>query len=191
MKNKFLAFFVLAILILPACDFWSTKSDSSVKAIIIDTLDRDSYNEIHIKGAVHIPLITPDGELHAAYSSKQAFEKEIKRLTKSSKIDPQVVIFAYCSNDVCTSSHVVAEKLQEFGYNANPYVNGLDGWLTLQLWSGKKDLYPIEPALKQGMKFKAAPYLQYLLENEPSHDRLVELERNAAPVLAALQKMAA
>ena len=161
----------------------------TLKALIIDVLDPQLYNEVHIKKAINIPFLDTRGEENKAYKSAALFQQEI-RTQLGSAVDNSTKIIVYCSNEACTTSDVVADKLKQFGYNATPYKQGIAGWVLLHLYSNA-DRYPIEPASDiRNKPFKKATYLNAFITSKPADvtaEKLAHFEKEAQPVVDALQ----
>lgn len=81
--------------------------DSSQKFRLVDVLEADSYEKVHIKGAVSIPL--------------DELEKKAPELLKKDE-----TIITYCASFDCQASTQAAEKLVSLGYqNVLDYKGGL------------------------------------------------------------------
>lgn len=77
---------------------------------LVDVLGEDHYNEMHIPGAVNIPLD------QIASEALDRFEK-----------DDRIVV--YCANTDCGASPKAAEKLEKLGFtNVADFEAGLQGW---------------------------------------------------------------
>ncbi len=105
-KLTMLATSVVCIGVLPGC-FWSSKAEQSM--YVINVLDKDLYDDCHIKGSVQVEMTD--------------VEEFVKRLNK----DTELVI--YCSNYLCSASGAVADLLTELGYsNVYAYEAGMAEW---------------------------------------------------------------
>jgi rhodanese-related sulfurtransferase len=184
-----------AILTLPACEWFARKEPKAVskmQGIIIDTLAPESYKEVHISGAINIPFLTPEGTQNPAFESRQAFEEAVKAALNSTP-NEATPIFVYCTNDACTTSDLVAQALKKFGFNAHAYKNGLAGWVTLNLYSDKKERFGVTPAITPGKQFVYAPYLNALVAAKPEEvtpEKLSDLSKAAQPLVDASQAAA-
>ena len=196
--NKLYSIILLCVALvgLPACDRLIRQETATAQAsvttphgIVIDTLSAQSYKEAHISGATSMPFLQEDGTLNPAFNSKEEFEKAIQAALNVT-LNASMPIYVYCSNDACTTSDLVAETLQKFGFNAHPYKNGLDGWVALHLYSDHKDQYGVTPAIKPGQSFVYAPYLNGLVAARPQElttEKLKQLEDAAQPLVEALK----
>jgi rhodanese-related sulfurtransferase len=84
-------------------------------AEIVDVLDPESYDEVHIRGAINIP---------------------IKRLEKeaSEKISRDKPIVTYSIDYECPISKMAAEKLEEMGYSdVSYYSGGKKEWIAMEM----------------------------------------------------------
>lgn len=80
------------------------------EVILIEVLDRESYEKSHIKGAINIPLEDIGAE------AKDRFDK-----------DDEIVV--YCSDYECTASPKAARKLDDLGFeNVYHYKGGKKDW---------------------------------------------------------------
>jgi rhodanese-related sulfurtransferase len=106
LKFSVLSFFVF---LLPGC--WSMQDIvQDDKLILINVLDKDLYDDCHIKGSINIPFEDVEGYL------------------QHKKGDDVELIF-YCSNRRCTASHSAAKKAIELGFSdVLVYVEGTAGW---------------------------------------------------------------
>src|SRR5260221_674614 len=64
--------------------------------IVINVLDKNLYDDCHIKGSINVPF------------------GEIKEY--ASKIDKSTPVVVYCSNYQCTASGAAAKMLQDMGF---------------------------------------------------------------------------
>jgi rhodanese-related sulfurtransferase len=97
-------------ILLSAC--WSgqqKEQNLDDNLMIVNVLDKDSFNDCHIKGSINIML---DGlEEFAA------------------KIDKSREVVVYCSNYLCSTSEFAAKKLKSFGCkHVYVYEAGLAEW---------------------------------------------------------------
>jgi rhodanese-related sulfurtransferase len=94
-------------------DLKSLKDKIEKKQVnLIDVLDKDSYEKVHIKGAINIPFLKMD-------------EDAVKK-----QIDPEKEIVVYSIDYDCPVSKIAAGKLKKFGYkNVFYYHGGKQEWL--------------------------------------------------------------
>lgn len=84
------------------------------KAIIIDALPLNHYNEKHIKGAYSLPY------------NKRWTEKDVEKIVGKNKLKPIIV---YCWNKKCDAAEKVCIRLNKMGYyNLVHYENGICEW---------------------------------------------------------------
>ena len=84
------------------------------KAIVIDALPIDHYNQKHIKGAHSLPF------------NKRWTEKDVEKITGKNKLKPIIV---YCWDKNCDAGDKVCKKLNKMGfYNVVHYINGISEW---------------------------------------------------------------
>ena len=101
-------FIVLGILLasLPGCFSKPVKQEGLV---VINVLDKELYDDCHIKGSINIPF---DMVEHAAKD-----------------IDKQAEIVLYCSNYQCSTSEYAARKLRNLGFKqVAVYQGGTAEW---------------------------------------------------------------
>lgn len=102
MKKIF--FCVSLFFLLPGC--FEKKTNDFV---VINILEKDAYNDCHIKGSMHIPF--------------ENLEKEIQQF------DKKTTIVLYCSNYQCTASRYGAQMLTAMGYeHVYAYEAGMAEW---------------------------------------------------------------
>jgi len=78
---------------------------------LIDVLEPEEYQQLHIKGAINIPYHK------IGYDAEGNFDKGEE-------------IIVYCSDYDCTSSLIAARKLQQLGYhNIYRYAGGKKEWM--------------------------------------------------------------
>jgi rhodanese-related sulfurtransferase len=110
MKNtlKSYIFCALAIvLVLPGC--WSS-SEKKTGLVVINVLDKQMYDDCHIKGSICIP-----------------FEQLAERIVD--EIDKDAEIVLYCSNYMCASSGYGCKQLAGLGFtNVSAYEGGTAEW---------------------------------------------------------------
>lgn len=78
--------------------------------VVINVLDKEDYDDCHIKGSINIPFIE--------------IEKEVQE-----KIDKDAIIVLYCSNYMCSASGAARDQLLKIGYkNVFAYEGGTAEW---------------------------------------------------------------
>lgn len=76
---------------------------------VINVLDKNFYNECHIKGSINVPFM------------------EVEKW--ANQVDKNAIIVAYCSNYACTASGVVVQQLIKQGFtNVWAYEAGMHDW---------------------------------------------------------------
>ncbi len=81
----------------------------SQSVVVVDVLEKDSYSNKHIKGAISIPL-------------EELQSEGWKKLDKSREV------VTYCASYMCTASKKAAEFLKGKGFNAKAYEGGIKEW---------------------------------------------------------------
>lgn len=93
--------------IIPGCGSQVVTKMSGL--VVINVLDKELFEDCHIKGSIHIPFDQID--------------------TCRNFIDKNAEIVIYCSNYQCTTSEYAARKLKELGYaNVSVYEGGMAEW---------------------------------------------------------------
>ncbi len=78
---------------------------------LVEVLKPDEYSNLHIKGAINIPLESISKESRAKFSN-----------------DDEIVV--YCSDSSCTASPKAAEKLEKLGFkNVYHFKGGKKEWI--------------------------------------------------------------
>ena len=94
------------------------KLDNGEDIKLIEVLMPKPFNEVHIKGAINIPLNS------IAKEASRSYNKEDE-------------IIVYCADTECKASPAAAEKLETFGFsNVYDYEGGKKDWM--------KAGYPVE-----------------------------------------------
>lgn len=89
--------------------------------LLIDVLDPESYEKVHLQGAINIPM--------------EQLEDEIR-----DRVDPGTPIITYSIDYECPISRMAAEKLEEMGYqDVSYYAGGKKEWLESEMPVEKKD----------------------------------------------------
>ncbi|MBS0010133.1 MAG: rhodanese-like domain-containing protein [Bacteroidales bacterium] len=88
--------------------------------VIIDLLDPEAYDKVHIKDSINIPVKT--------------LEKEIR-----DKVDRETPLILYSIDFECPVSRIAANKLEKMGYeNVSYYPGGREEWLKKEMPVDKK-----------------------------------------------------
>lgn len=96
--------FIILIALLPGC--FSKKEN---KLVVVNVLEKELYDDCHIKGSINIPF--------------EDLEKEIKRLNKKD------TIVLYCSDYQCTASKYGVDLLKSVGFeDVYAYEAGMAEW---------------------------------------------------------------
>lgn len=102
----------LSFLMLAGCGSEAPQSKAiSIESmpLVINLLDKDSYNDCHIVGSVHV-----DFDIIESYVEN---------------IDKDTEIILYCSNYACGTSDYVGRQLLKLGYtNVSAYEGGMAEW---------------------------------------------------------------
>lgn len=84
-------------------------------AVIIDVLEPEDYNKVHIKNAINVPV--------------KNLEKEIVK-----KVDRETPVIIYSIDYECPVSRIAAEKMLDMGYeNVRYYPGGREEWLKMEM----------------------------------------------------------
>lgn len=96
--------------LLPSCGWFDEPPESKKNGpVLINVLDKELYDDCHIKGSIHVPF--DKIELYAR------------------ALDKKTEIIFYCSNYQCSSSLYAAEKLKQDGFeNVYVYEGGMAEW---------------------------------------------------------------
>jgi rhodanese-related sulfurtransferase len=109
--------FVLSILLLSGCGTEEQRTDGEKKSglFVINVLDKEWYDDCHIKGSINVPFAELD-----------SFVKKLD--TEKSEI------VLYCSNHFCASSMYACKHLKELGFkHVWAYEGGTAEWYQLGL----------------------------------------------------------
>lgn len=86
------------------------------RAIVVETLGPQHYEEAHLPGAINIP------------------HTETARVAAELLPDRDALVVTYCSNAACQDSEVAANVLESLGYaNVWRYVEGKQDWIAAGL----------------------------------------------------------
>lgn len=176
---------VLGLMLFPACDFFNTQKQP-LKFLVIDTLDKILYNELHIKGAINIPYALESGDINPALESENEFKKLVEGITGST-LKKDTKLFFYCADEMCTSSKEAADIASSWGYDAFEYDSGIKGWFGLSLYGDNKAWYPVEPAYTTGFNFKNQSYINAIIDKAPEQNTLDKWRAEAQPLVDAMK----
>ncbi len=136
---------VSSLILLSGC--WGEQKKSGL--VVINVLDKEFYDDCHIKGSINIPL--------------EDVQKQIGTIDKNAE-----VVF-YCSNYQCTGSEYAALKLRKEGFgNVSVYEGGMAEWYQAGL--------PIEGPHKQAYLSKPS---RQIMHDEESEIPLIAMEKLA------------
>jgi rhodanese-related sulfurtransferase len=89
--------------------------------LFVDARSKTDFLEGHVAGAISLPVNEFDAKIEAFFNQYL----------------PDQAMIIYCSGRLCQDSHLLAQKLMEFGYeNISIMIDGFPGW--------KAKGYPIE-----------------------------------------------
>ena len=92
------------------------KLDAGEKLLLLEALPRTSYEEVHLPGALNLPL------------------DELEELAPRLVPDPHAQIVVYCKVEACGNSELAARRLRRLGYtNVRDYVGGKAEWIAARL----------------------------------------------------------
>jgi thiosulfate/3-mercaptopyruvate sulfurtransferase len=88
--------------------------------ILIDTMPKEAFDEVRIKGAVNSPV---------AKTEKEFTPAEKQNILKAAGSDKSMTIVVYCGYTSCRRSHLGAKTLVENGFSSvYRYPGGIIGW---------------------------------------------------------------
>lgn len=135
-KKQYIALVILvSVVAIVAIRSWSRTQPS---LYVINVLDKQEYDDCHIKGSINIPF------------------EDMSNFAKS--LNKQTELIIYCSNYWCTASHEVAKDLLEIGFTKVwVYEAGMAEWFQQNL--------PVVGACKQSYltKIVAKPHQQDII----------------------------
>jgi rhodanese-related sulfurtransferase len=109
-KIFFIVSLIFGIFLFSGC--WKKVADPEL--MVINVLDKEYFDDCHIKGSIHIP-----------------FEEITKKLNSLDKTKQYVF---YCSDYACSSSTYIAKMFLDAGFkNVWDYVDGMSGWFQAHL----------------------------------------------------------
>jgi len=147
---KKFSFIIAGFLLVLLSSCWRGTVEKKKGVIVINVLDKELYDDCHIKGSMSMP-----------------FEKVKQELPKLVDKDAEVVF--YCSNYMCSASGESAKMAKELGFKkAYAYEGGTAEWY--------QKGYPVEGSCKQGYlkgKLPAPEKLQdYVISAEALKEKL-------------------
>lgn len=113
-ENKTVALVVAlgALLVLPGCWLWDQNTAESKKSgslVVINVLDKDLYNDCHIKGSIQV-----------SYEDIESYAR---------KLDKNTQVVTYCSNYMCTGSGEAYRMFKQLGFaQVWAYEAGMAEW---------------------------------------------------------------
>jgi len=113
--KKIVGFLIICAIILTVGGYFLMKSPvKEQKLVIINVLDKDLYDDCHIKGSINVPF--------------EKIEEYADKLDKSKHV------VLYCSNYMCTASGSSAKMLKRMGFeNVWAYEAGMADWYQAKL----------------------------------------------------------
>lgn len=108
-SNQILVVLMVAGLsLLPGCGETATPAKKS-GLVVINVLDKDTYEDCHIAGSINIPFDSIDAALDT--------------------IEKNAEVVFYCSNPMCSASGYAATQFQKAGFaNVSVYEGGTAEW---------------------------------------------------------------
>jgi rhodanese-related sulfurtransferase len=103
------ALMVAGLSLFPGCGETAKAPEKKSGLVVINVLDKDTYEDCHIVGSINIPFDSIDAALNT-------IEKDAE------------VVF-YCSNPMCSASGYAATQFQKAGFaNVSVYEGGTAEW---------------------------------------------------------------
>jgi|GEM_PF-501093 len=100
---------VAGLSLLPGCGESAKAPEKKTGLVVINVLDKDTYEDCHIAGSINVPF--------------ESIDSFIDTIAK----DAEVVF--YCSNPMCTASEYAALKFQKAGFaHVSVYEGGTAEW---------------------------------------------------------------
>ena len=155
--KKILGFFVILAIILVSVYVLKFSAKRDPKLVVVNVLDKNLYDDCHIKGSVSIPF------------------EEVQDL--ANKLDKNDHIIFYCSNYMCTASGQAAKDFKKLGFkNVWAYEAGMAEWYQQKL--------PVEGACKQAyLNAQMAKPQQDALEDGVEHITTADLHAKMKEML--------
>mgnify|MGYP000592641085 CR=1 FL=1 len=108
-RLKFFVSIGVVLLTISLAGCWGNSQAKKTGLVVINVLDRNLYDDCHIKDSIHVPF--------------DAIEQYAKGIDKNAEI------VIYCSNYMCATSSYAASKLSEIGFaNVRVYEGGVAEW---------------------------------------------------------------
>ncbi|GAB6146062.1 hypothetical protein JCM12294_35020 [Desulfocicer niacini] len=82
------------------------------QAMFVDARDPSNFHKGHIKGALNLPW----------HDVQEQF------MAVAPRMDPEILIIAYCDGESCSLSHDLAFFLKDMGFNVKVMTGGWDAW---------------------------------------------------------------
>ena len=103
------ALVVAGLSLLPGCGETAKAPEKKSGLVVINVLDKDTYEDCHIAGSINIPFDSIDAAL--------------------STIEKDAEVVFYCSNPMCSASGYAATQFQKAGFeNVSVYEGGTAEW---------------------------------------------------------------
>ena len=120
-----LSFIVIGFLLVTLSSCWKGGVEKKKKGVVvINVLDKEYFDDCHIKGSIHIPFVK--------------VKEEVPKIA-----DKDATVVLYCSNYMCSASGEAAKLLAKLGYKkAYAYEGGVAEW--------HQKGYPTEGPCKKG-----------------------------------------
>ncbi len=92
----------VAVVVLPACMTSETKAPQVEQFVIMNVLDKEAFDDCHIKGSIHVPF--------------EEFEDFVQTKLDKKLWNYDTELVVHCSNYKCTASWTGAKALQKMGF---------------------------------------------------------------------------
>jgi rhodanese-related sulfurtransferase len=155
-KKLIAALSLVPVLLLASCSCVDNESKRNVvatKAVVVNVLDKEFYDDCHIKGSLNVA--------NFPFENAEFFKD----------FDKSTPIVFYCSNYMCTGSGAAAQVLKDAGFtNVKAYEGGMAEWLQkgYSVEGPCKQTYLREPAgelsTEEGIEIITAEQLKSLME---------------------------
>lgn len=112
LRSMFFLSLASLLMLIPSCtcERQATEQQKKSGLVVINVLDKDLYDDCHIKGSINVPY--------------ENLEKFVQDLDKDSS---EIVV--YCSNYMCSTSGVAAKQLTQMGFkHVWAYEGGTAEW---------------------------------------------------------------
>lgn len=91
------------------------KAESKKGLIVINVLEKEFYDDCHIKGSISVP-----------FGQEDSFIAALEKKYGNNKDEIEVVV--YCSNYMCSASGSITKKMISKGFKALAYEAGMADW---------------------------------------------------------------